>query len=155
MLHYIHITHHTIILNQDRSFRNKQTANHSTVSPSTLLRLRGLAQVRQSRSGEFPLRLGEGTRSGAWATRDLAQARPLSPGRVACSLKILSGTPERPLAQVGLGESLFVSPRRDWLAQARLTGLIIVSPATTMYFEPTKHTKHSSTPNRRIHPYNQ
>ncbi|QCE03609.1 auxin response factor [Vigna unguiculata] len=23
-----------------------------------------------------------------------------------------------------------------------------------MYFEPTKHTKHSSTPNRRIHPYN-
>jgi len=31
-----------------------------------------LAQARQSRSGEFPFRLGEGTRSGAWATRDLA-----------------------------------------------------------------------------------
>ena len=54
MLHYIQITHHTIILNQYRSFRNKQTANHNTVSPNTSLRLRGLAQARQSRSGESP-----------------------------------------------------------------------------------------------------
>jgi len=64
--------HHTIILNQNRSFRSKQTFKHSTDSPSASLRLRGLAQARQSRSGEFLLRLGEGTRSRAWATRDLA-----------------------------------------------------------------------------------
>ena len=54
MLHFIHITHHTIILNQNRSFRNQQTSKHCTVSPSTSLKLRGLAQARQSRSGEVP-----------------------------------------------------------------------------------------------------
>jgi len=54
----------------------------------------------------------------------------------------LSGSPGRPLAQTGLGESLFVSPRRDWLAWTRLTGLAIVSPAAAMFFKPTQHTKH-------------
>jgi len=100
MLHYIHIIHHTIILHQDRSFRNKHTANHNTVSPSTSLRLRGLAQARQSRSGEGlkqgnrnhcgislrrdPSRLGEWfARSKCQASR-LRQTRlgePDSPGR--------------------------------------------------------------------------
>jgi len=45
MLHYMHIIHHTIIPNQNRSFRNKQTFNPSSASPSTSLRLRGLAQA--------------------------------------------------------------------------------------------------------------
>jgi len=55
MLHYIHITHHTIILNQNKSFGNKQPSNHITVSPSASLRLRGLAQANH-------LRLGEGSK---------------------------------------------------------------------------------------------
>jgi len=66
MLYYKHITHHTIILNQNRSVRNKQTFNLRTISPSTSLRLRGLAQASS------PLRLGEGTKTRAWTTQDLA-----------------------------------------------------------------------------------
>jgi len=54
-----------------------------------------------------------------------------------------------------LGESLFVSPSRDWLAWARLTGLATVSLAAAMFFKPTKHTKYSHASNRRIKPYNQ
>jgi len=54
ILHYIHIAHHTFIPNQNKPFRNKQTSNHSIVSPSTSLRLRGLAQARRARSGEPP-----------------------------------------------------------------------------------------------------
>jgi len=62
MLHYIHITHHTIILNQNRSFRNKQASNHNTVLAQYL------AQAEGSRSGEAsslrrtPFRLGEGSK---------------------------------------------------------------------------------------------
>jgi len=66
MLHYIHITHHTIILNQDKSFKNKQTVNHNTVSPNTSLRLRGLAQASPP-----PLRRGLETREQE-PLRDLA-----------------------------------------------------------------------------------
>ena len=47
---------------------------HSTVSPSTSLRLRGLAQARRARSGEPPSRLGESTKTSVWASRDLAWA---------------------------------------------------------------------------------
>ena len=56
-----------------------------------------------SRLGETPL---------AWARCSLAQK--------------LSGSPGRPFVQTGLGESLFISPRRDWLAWARLAGLATV-----------------------------
>ena len=37
--------------------------NHSTVSPSISLRLRGLAQARRARSGEPPPRLGESAKN--------------------------------------------------------------------------------------------
>jgi len=46
ILHYILITHHAFIPNQNRPFKDKQIFNHSTVSPSTSLRLRDLAQAR-------------------------------------------------------------------------------------------------------------
>ncbi|QCD97126.1 hypothetical protein DEO72_LG6g1836 [Vigna unguiculata] len=73
-----------------------------------------------------PLRLGEGSKEEpganagsrlgesllAWARCSLAQKSSRSPGR--------------PFVQKGLGESLFVSPRRDWLAWARLAGLATV-----------------------------
>jgi len=68
ILPHIHVPHHTFIPHQNRSSKNKQTSNHNTVSPSTSLRLRGLAQARQSRSGEtvslrqVPLRQGEGSK---------------------------------------------------------------------------------------------
>ena len=45
---------------------------HSTVSPSTSLRLRGLTQARRARSGEPPSRLGESTKASVRASRDLA-----------------------------------------------------------------------------------
>ena len=60
ILHYIHITHQTFIPNQNRPFKNKQIFNHSTASPNTSLRLRGLAQARQSCLDKSPFRLGEG-----------------------------------------------------------------------------------------------
>jgi len=97
--------HHTIILNQNRSFRNKQTSNHSTVSPSTSLRLRGLAQaspppprrgLKQERESSTGSRLGEVPL--AWASCVLAQNTLWSP--------------ERPLAQKALGEPLHISPGR-------------------------------------------
>ena len=62
----------TFIPNQNRSSRNKQTSKHSVVSPSTSLKLRGLAQATQSRLGEFSLRLGGGSKQDQETTRDLA-----------------------------------------------------------------------------------
>ena len=44
----------TFIPNQTDHPEINQSSKHSTVSPSTSLRLRGLAQARQSRSGESP-----------------------------------------------------------------------------------------------------
>ena len=95
MFHYMHITHHTIILNQNRSFRNKQASKNSTISPSISLRLRSLAQARCARSGEPPPRLGESTKKRgmsntgsrlseiplAWASCLLAQKLSESPRR--------------------------------------------------------------------------
>jgi len=46
--------------NQYQSSKNKQAPKHSTVSPSTSLRLKGLAQAS-------PLRLGEGSKKEARA----------------------------------------------------------------------------------------
>ena len=86
-LHYIHVPHRNIHTHQNRSSRNKQTFKLIVVSPSASLRLRGLAQPRRTRSRELPLRLGEGSRRKQKHSRDLAQARPLSPGRDARSLR--------------------------------------------------------------------
>ena len=47
-------------------------------------------------------------------------------GEILARSKIMSGSPGRPLAIQGLSESLFISPRRDWLAWARLAGLATV-----------------------------
>jgi len=70
MLHYIHITHHTIIQSYSTKIDHSGTIKHpkhSTISPSTSLRLRGLAQARRARSGEPPSRLGESTKkTRAW-----------------------------------------------------------------------------------------
>ena len=127
---------------------SKYTTQHHTVSPNPSLRLKGLAQAS-------PLRLGEGSKraSGSNAGSRLGET-PFAWARCSLAQK-LSGSPGRPLVQTGLGESPFVSPRRDWLAWARLTGLATVSPATAMFFKPTKHTKYSHASNRRIKPYNQ
>ena len=94
----------TSLPTQNRSSRNKQTPLHNTVSPSTSLRQRGLAQARRARSDELPLRLGEGSRKGAealagsrlgetplaWATLKsqagrLGDLSRKSPGRAPCS----------------------------------------------------------------------
>jgi len=69
--------------------------------------------------------------------------------------KKLSGSPGRPFMQTGLGESLFVSPKQDWLAWARLTGLATVSLAAAMFFKPTNHTRYSHASKQMINPYNQ
>ena len=118
-LRYTYITHHTIILNQDRSFRDKQTASHYAVSPNTSLRQRDLAQARQSRSGESPSTQARarnqetGTTAGsrlgeiplAWASGSLAQKLSKSPGRLIAKSGVAS------LRQTRLGEP--DSPGRD------------------------------------------
>ncbi|QCE07931.1 hypothetical protein DEO72_LG9g2953 [Vigna unguiculata] len=105
---------------------NIKHPNHSTVSPSISLRLRGLAQARHARSGEPPPRLGESTKGKsrsnagsrlseiplAWASCLLAQKSSESPGR--------------PFVQKLRRAPCFISPRRDGLAWARLTGLATV-----------------------------
>jgi len=114
MLHYIHVIHHTIILNQNRSFRNKRTFNHSTVLLSTSLRLRGLAQARQSRSGEGSKR-GNRNHCGISLRRD-----PSRLGEWFARSKWKSWSPGRPwakkawasLRQTRLGEP--DSPGRDY-----------------------------------------
>jgi len=138
----------TSLPTQNRSSRNKQTPLHNTVSPSTSLRQRGLAQARRARSDELPLRLGEGSRKGAEA---LARSRlgetPLAWAR--CSLAQKSSwSPGRPFAQKSWASSLFISPRRDWLARARLTGLAtvfleqsypLVQNNTSSQYTPSEH----------------
>jgi len=135
----------TFISTQNRSSRNKQTYQHSTVSPSTSLRLRGLAQTRRVRSGELPLCLGEGSRKGAealagsrlgetplaWARCSLAQKRSWSPGR--------------PFAQKSWASSLFISPRRDWLAWTRLISL------ATVFLEQSHPPVHNNTSSHCTH----
>ena len=116
--YYIHIHHHTIILNQDRSLGNHQT------SQSQHCLAQHLAQAEGSRSGETcslrraspSPRRGHRSRSMgnagsrlseiplAWASCLLAQKLSEPPRRAPC----------------------FISLRRDWLAWARLTGLATV-----------------------------
>ncbi|QCE08993.1 hypothetical protein DEO72_LG10g212 [Vigna unguiculata] len=120
---------------------NIQHPNHSIVSPSISLRLRGLAQAKQSRSGESPSAQARletrktGTTAGsrlseiplAWASGSLAQKLSESPGRL--------------FVRSGQGEPLFVSPRRDWVAWARFTDLAAVSPVTAMFSDQITHAK--------------
>jgi len=84
-----------------------------------------------SRLGETPL---------AWASCLLAQKSSWPPGR--------------PFAQQLWASSLFISPRRVWLAWARLTGLATVSPAAAKFFTQTVHTIYSHASKRNITPSN-
>jgi len=59
---YMFIIIQSYSTNMDHS-GNIKHPNHSTVSPSISLRLRGLAQARRARSGEPPPRLGESTKT--------------------------------------------------------------------------------------------
>jgi len=102
-----------------------------------------------------PLHLGEGSKEHR-ETNAGSRLGETSLAWARCSLaQKLSGSPGRPFTQTGLGESLFVSLRRDWLAWARLTGLTTVSLAAAMFFKPTNHTRYSRTSKRMINPYNQ
>ena len=92
--------------------QEQQTCKYSTVSPSISLRLRGLAQARRACSGEPSPRLGESTKARAWATRDLAKVE-----RVAWATFRAKKPRQAPC---------FISPRRDGLAWAKLTGLATV-----------------------------
>ena len=125
---------------QYQSSKNNKHPKQRTASLNPSLRLRGLAQAKRARSGESPLRLGEGSmehsgnitgsRLGEVFPRSRVQAGRLgdlsckSPGRAPC----------------------FISPRRD----------LQVSPlfftVTAMYINSIKHNKHLITPKRRIHP---
>ena len=102
-----------------------------------------LAQAEGSRSGEasslkrIPLRLGEGSNKSKKASRDLAQARPLSPGRVVCSLKTHSGR---------LGDH---SRRKLWASQDRLGESISVCHCSHLhnaYPHPTEISKQFKRP---------
>jgi len=135
-----------IIPKQFQSSESKHTTKHNTVSPNPSLRLKGLAQARHSRSGESPLPR-RGLEKNIKKQRGISLRRdPSRLGEMFARSKFWAGR---------LGESLFVSHRRDWLAWARLIGLATVPPAAVMFFKPTKHTKYSHASKRRINPYNQ
>jgi len=125
------------------------------------LRLKGLAQAKQPRSGEPPLprwglkksirkQCGISLRRDPSCLGEMLACSKIWAGRLGdLSHKLVWANPR--LSH--LGET--GSPRRDWLAWARLTGLATVSPTVAMFFKPTKHTKYSHASKRRIKPYNQ
>jgi len=145
MLHYIYHSsyNHT---------QPKQIIQEQTDIQSQNCLAQHLAQAEGSRSGEFPTppRRGHkntrmdnaGSRLGetplAWASCLLAQKS--------------SWSPRRPFAQKLWASSLFISPRRDWLAWARLTGLASVSPAAAKFFTQTVHATYSHASKRNITP---
>ena len=101
---------------------NIKSPKHSTASPSISPRLRGLAQARWLAQASLPSPRREhknwcvgitGSRLSeiplAWASGLLAQKVSESPGR-----DLVQRSP------------CFISPRRDWLAWARFTGLATV-----------------------------
>jgi len=112
-------------LNKYQSSKSNKAIQQRTFSPSPSLKLKGLAQANVLAQAS-PLRLGEvfkkeaeahvGSRLGktplAWAGCSLAQKAELV-AWATFRTKVL-------------GESPFISPRRDWLAWARLTGLATV-----------------------------
>jgi len=138
---------------QYQSSKNNKHPKQRTASLNPSLRLRGLAQARRARSGEPPLRLGEGSmeHSGnitgsrlseiplAWARCSLAQEfkqvawatfRAIAQGELPVSSR---------LGEIdSLGRDLQVSP--------------LFFTVTAMYIKSTKHNKHLITPTRRIHP---
>ena len=62
-----------VILKQIQAQEIENAFQLTPSRPNSSLRLKGLAQARQARSGEPPLRLGEDSKkTRAWATRDLA-----------------------------------------------------------------------------------
>ncbi|QCE10901.1 hypothetical protein DEO72_LG10g2133 [Vigna unguiculata] len=85
-----------------RPLKRDPRASHCAVSPNTSLRLRGLAQARQSRSGESPSAQARaqnqetGTTAGsrlgeiplAWASGSLAQKLSKSPGRLIAIVRL-------------------------------------------------------------------
>ena len=91
ILHYIHVRHHSIHTQLNRSSKNKQTSKHSIVSPSTSLRLRGLPQARQSRSSESPSAQAR-AQTGTGKQRGISLRRDPSPlGKLFARSKTHSG----------------------------------------------------------------
>jgi len=90
-----------------RSSRNKQTSNHITISPSTSLRLRGLAQASP------PFRLGKDTKQEQEQRGISLRRDPSRLGELSARSKLKSWPPGRPwakkawvtLRQTRLGES--------------------------------------------------
>ena len=106
----IHDLHHSIILihikpsaqyskpSKHHPYKAKKTISHCTASPSTSLRLGGLAQARHARSGEPPsprrgLERASGKPRGISLRRD-----PSRLGEILARSKFMSGSPGRPLA---------------------------------------------------------
>jgi len=113
ILHYIHVCHHNIHTQPNRSSRNKQTSKHNTISPNTSLRLRGLAQaspppprrgLKQEQESSAGSRLGETPL--AWTSCLLAQKHTLVAW--ATTRAESSGRPSARLAWASLSVSVTV-----------------------------------------------
>jgi len=120
-------------LNQYQSSKNKQAPKQCTASPNPSLRLRGLAQAKRARSGE-PLSPRRGLEKGSRSTygislrRDpsrLGEMLARSKRRAGCLGDLSRRSPRR--------APCFISPRRDWLAWARFTGLATGSSGTARF----------------------
>ena len=116
----------TIIFKQIPIIQDAIKQPNSALSRPTPRSGRRVSLKRDVLAQAGPLRLGEGSKEepGANAGSRLGESL-LAWARCSLAQK-LSRSLGRPFAQKGLGESLFVSPRRDWLAWASLPGLVTV-----------------------------
>jgi len=102
-------------------------SNQHAVSPSSSLRLKGLAQARTTLAQASSLRLGESSTHKTGALRVFSLRRDFP----RLSETFARSKPERvawaTLHAKSLGEPLLISPRRDGLAWTRLSDLAAVS----------------------------
>ena len=131
--------------------------NHS-ITTSKLARC--LAQANRARSVErtlslrrVPSRLGEGTMRGQRTLRGLAQASPFMPRREHSSLKNNVRRLRNKSRNKDLGESLIISPRRDWLAWARKPVLATIFSYNSQDHKPNHALNQSKTDTTPTNPY--
>jgi len=127
IFHYIHVSHHNI--HTQTNINHPRINKHpNNVLPRPAPRSGGTCSLRRA-----PIRLGEGSKEHPETNVGSRLGEtPLTWARCSLAQKF-SRSLGRPFAQTGLGESLSISPRRDWLAWTRLAGL------TTVFLQQSPH----------------
>ena len=118
---YIYIITQSYPIKTDHTGTSK-VQNHSAASPSISPRLRGLAQAGCLAQASLPSPRREGKNKCVAITGSRLSEIPLAWASGLLAQKV-SESPGRDLVQ---RSPCFISPRRDWLAWARLAGLATV-----------------------------